>query len=147
MPSESKREEISDEESFALCVHYFIKALETLAADADEQCRRMAGGYVAWEVKDDVCRDAVNVLNLSGARGLAQVEKDGIAGMVAALNELPASLLAGSTAEDGKRAMNDPRWVPLRARAFELLKVLAPMAARSETFFKSQADNPNGPSD
>ena len=140
MKSESKGEEISDEEAFALAVYYFIKALELLAADASEQCKVMAGAFVAWEIRDNVCRGAY-ILSLPGARHLTQLERNGIASVVTASNELPVSLLAGAIAEDATRAMNDPQRVPLRAQAAELLEVLAPTAARSADFLGIAADN------
>jgi hypothetical protein len=126
-------EDISEEEAFANAFFYFIKALRILAADADTQCKRMGNYNVAWELKDDVSAGAY-LLSLPGGT-LTQEEKDGIAAMVAALNGLPASLLVAATTEaTNKKAMEDPSWAPLRARASELLKVLAVTTARNEAF-------------
>lgn len=126
-------EEISEEEGFANAFFYFIKALRILAADADTQCKRMGNYNVAWELKSDVSAGAY-LLSLPGG-ALTQEEKDGIAAIVVALNGLPASLLVAATTEDtNKKAMDDPSWTPLRARASELLKVLAGATARNEAF-------------
>jgi hypothetical protein len=131
--SEPVSEKISEEEAFANGFFYFVKALKTLAADADTQCKRMGNYNVAWELKDDVSAGGY-LLNLPGAP-LTQEEKDGIVAMVAALNNLPASLLVAATTEAAnKKAMSDPSWEPLRARASELLKVLAVATARTEAF-------------
>ena len=126
-------EEISEEEGFANAFFYFIKALRILAADADTQCERMGNYNVAWELKDDVSAGAY-LLGLPGG-ALTQEEKDGIAVMVAALNGLPASLLVAATTEAAnKKAMNDPSWVSLRARASELLSLLAATTRRNDAF-------------
>lgn len=126
-------EEIPAKDAFANGFLYFVKALKILAADADVQCKRMGNYNVAWELKDDVSAGAY-LLNLPGAP-LAQEEKDGIIAMVSALRELPASLLVSATTEEAnERVMNDPCWIPLRARAAELLKLLAATTARNEEF-------------
>lgn len=126
-------EEISEKEAFANGFFYFVKALKILAADADVQCKRMGNFNVAWELKDDVSAGAY-LLNLPGAP-LTQGEKDGIVALVAALKELPASLLiSAATEEANRKVMNDPRWIPLRARAAELLRLLAAATARNEEF-------------
>jgi hypothetical protein len=131
--SEPVSEKISVEEGFAHAFFYFIKALKILAADADTQCKRMGNYNVAWELKDDVSAGAY-LLSLPGGM-LTQEEKDGIAAMLAALSGLPASLLVAATTEAAnKKAMNDLSWAPLRARASELLKVLAVATARNEEF-------------
>jgi hypothetical protein len=125
--------EISDEEGFAHAFFYFIKALKILAADADTQCKRMGNHNVAWELKDDVSAGAY-LLSLPGG-ALTQEEKDRIAALVAASNDLPPSLLVAATTEAAnKKAMNDPSWAPLRASASELLKVLAVAAVQNEAF-------------
>lgn len=127
-------EEISEQEAFANGFFYLVKAIKMLAEDADAQCKHMKNYNVAWELKDDISRSA-GVLKLPGARELSQAEVDGIAAMVAALKELPASLLVAATTEAAnKKAMNDPRWIPLRARAAELLRLLAATTKRVEVF-------------
>lgn len=131
-------EEISEKDAFANGLFYFVKALKILAADADEQCQRMGNYNVAWELKDDVSAGAY-LLNLPDAP-LTQGEKDGIVAIVAALKELPASLLASATTEEANRTiMSDPHWIPLRARAAELLKLLAETTARNEKFLAGRS--------
>lgn len=125
--------EISEEDAFANGFFYFVKALKILAADADTQCKRIGNYNVAWELKDDVSAGAY-LLNLPGAR-LTQEEKDGIVAMVAALKELPASLLVSATTEaENKKVMSHPSWAPLRVRASTLLSLLAATTARNELF-------------
>ena len=126
---------ISEADDFANVFFYFIKALKVLAKDADAQCEYMGNYNVAWELKSDVSAGAY-LLNLPGE--LTQREKDGIAAMVAALNELPVSLLAGATTETAnKKAMNAPDWVPLRVRAAELLRLLSGAIRKNEAFLAS----------
>jgi len=126
---------LDEEEAFANAYYYFIEALKMLAADADTQCKRMGNYNVAWEIKDDVSR-GVCLFDLPQGQALTIEERDGITSLVAALKELPASLLVSATTEAAnKKAMYDPCWVPLRARAVELLKLLAAMTTRNEAFF------------
>jgi hypothetical protein len=126
-------DKISDEEVFANAYHYFVEALKVLMADADTQCKRMGNYNVAWELKDDVSAGAY-LLNLPAAP-LTQEEKDGIVAMVEVLKELPASLLVSATTEAAnKKAMTDPCWTALRARAAELLSLLAATTRRNEDF-------------
>ncbi len=127
-------EKISEEEAFANAYHYFVEALKVLAADADTQCKRMSNYNVAWEIKDDVSR-GVGLLRLPGAQRLTSEERDGITGLLTALKEIPASLLAAATTEAAnKKVMSHPSWAPLRARAAELLNLLAPTTTRNEAF-------------
>jgi hypothetical protein len=127
-------EELSEEEVFANAYYYFVEALNVLAADADTQCKRMGKYNVAWEIKDDVSRGA-GLLRLPGARQLTNEEKDGIAGLMTELKELPASVLAAATTEAAnKSAMNHPSWAPLRTRASQLLNLLADTTVRNEAF-------------
>jgi hypothetical protein len=130
----SSGENLSEAEEFANAYLYFIQALKVLASDVDTQCSTMSDYNVAWQLKDDVSRSAA-LLELPGARELTQEGKDGISAMVAALKELPASLLvAAPTAAANRKAMNHPAWGPLRTRASTLLRLLAPMTARVEAF-------------
>ena len=127
-------DKISEEEVFANAYHYFVEALKVLAADADTQCEYMSNYNVAWELKDDVSRGA-GILKLPGMKVLTQDQREGIVAMVEALNELPTSLLVSATTEAANRkAMNDPCWTPLRARATELLSLLATTTRRNEDF-------------
>ncbi len=108
-------------------------SLAVLGADADTQCKRIGNYNVAWELKDDVSAGAY-LLNLPGSP-LTQEEKDGIVAMVAALKELPASLLVSATTEaENKKVMSHPSWAPLRVRASALLSLLAATTARNELF-------------
>lgn len=134
MTIEPDSDELTPEEQFANSYLYFVKAIEVLAADADTQCLIMGNYNVAWEIKDDVSA-GLCLLSLPGP--LTQQERDGIAGIVAALDQIPASVLKGITnAAGNKRAMDDPCWAPLRIRATELLILLSSATSRNEAYFK-----------
>jgi hypothetical protein len=127
-------DKISEEEVFANAYHYFVEALKVLAADADTQCEYMSNYNVAWQLKDDVSRSA-GILKLPGAQVLTQEEREGIVAMVEVLNELPSLVLDVATTEEANRkAMTDPCWTPLRARAADLLSLLAATTRRNEDF-------------
>lgn len=125
--------EISEEDAFANGFFYFIQAIKILSADAKVQCTCMGNYNVAWELKSDVSAGAY-LLNLPSAP-LTQEEQDGIVAMVAALKEVPTSLLIEATTEAAnKKAMSHPCWIPLRAHAAELLRLLAAATQRNESF-------------
>lgn len=126
--------ELSPEEQFANSYYYFVKALKILAAEADRQCALMGNFNVAWEIKHDVSA-GLWLLNLPS--NLSQQERDGISGIVAALEQIPASVFeGGATATANRRAMKHPCWIPLRARASELLTLLSSATSRNEAFFR-----------
>jgi hypothetical protein len=47
-------EKLSDEEWLENEFFYFLKALDTLTLDAEDQCERMGNYNVAWELQEDV---------------------------------------------------------------------------------------------
>lgn len=47
-------EEISEEEGLEHEFFDFVKALDTLALSAEDQCERMGNYNVAWELQEDV---------------------------------------------------------------------------------------------
>ncbi|MGP8473895.1 hypothetical protein [Burkholderia sp. PR2] len=134
MTNEPDSDELTPEEQFANSYLYFIKAIETLAADADKQCAIMGNYNVAWEIKDNVSA-GMFLLDIPGP--LTEPERDGIARIVAALDQIPASVLEGATnAAENRRVMNDTCWAPLRRRAAELLVLLSSATRRNEAYLK-----------
>ncbi|WP_321863545.1 hypothetical protein [Burkholderia cenocepacia] len=126
---------MSPEEEFANSYYYFAEALKILAADPDFQCDAMGNYNVAWELKYNVSA-GLCMLTLP-SRELTEQQRDGIAQIVAALDEIPASVLGGgTTAAINKRAMHHPCWIPLRARAAELLTLLSDVTSRNEEFLQ-----------
>ncbi|MBR8297029.1 hypothetical protein KDW63_22865 [Burkholderia cenocepacia] len=126
---------MSPEEEFANSYYYFVEALKILAADADSQCDVMGNYNVAWELKHNVSA-GLCMLTLP-SRELTKQQRDGIAGIVAALDEIPDSVLGGGTnAVVNKRAMHHPCWTPLRTRAAELLTLLGSVTSRNEAFLQ-----------
>lgn len=135
MKTEPDGDELSQAEQFANSYYYLIEALKTLAAHADAQCYMMGNYNVAWEIKQSV---SAGLPLLSLPSQLTEQERDGIAGIVAALEQIPSHVLKGDTTSAGNaRAMNHPCWIPLRARAAALLNLLGTATARNEAFLKS----------
>jgi len=136
MTTESDRGELSPDEQFANAYCHFVEALKVLAEDADAQCVLMGNYNVAWEIKHDVSA-GFWLLNLPSE--LTQRERDGIAGIVTALDQIPPPVLEGDTTAAGnQRAMHHPCWVPLRARAAALLTLLSGATSRNEAFFRKK---------
>ncbi|WP_155754867.1 hypothetical protein [Burkholderia anthina] len=135
MTSQPDSSGMSPEEEFANSYYYFVEALKILAADADSQCDVMGNYNVAWELKYNVSA-GLCMLTLP-SRELTKQQRDGIAQIVAALDEIPASVLGGgTTASINKRAMHHPCWMPLRTRAAELLTLLSGVTSRNEEFLQ-----------
>ncbi|WP_175002922.1 hypothetical protein [Burkholderia lata] len=126
---------MSPEEEFANSYYYFVEALKILAADADSQCDVMGNYNVAWELKYNVSA-GLCMLTLP-SRELTKQQRDGIAQIVAALDEIPASVLGGGTAASiNKRSMHHPCWMPLRTHAADLLTLLSGVTSRNEEFLQ-----------
>ncbi|WP_321922320.1 hypothetical protein [Burkholderia sp. BCC1998] len=135
MTSQPHSSGMSPEEAFANSYYHFVEALKILAADAEFQCDVMGNYNVAWELKHDVSAGSCMLTLTSGE--LTKQQRDGIAGIVAALDEIPDSVLeGGTTAAVNKRAMHHPCWIPLRARAAELLTLLSSATSRNEAFLQ-----------
>lgn len=124
---------LSDKDAFANAYYYFVQALEVLAADASTQCDRMGNFNVAWEIKDDVVRGA-SVMYMPN-NDLASVEKNEIANMVATLDNVPVSLLVATTTRAANMAaMKHPVWIPIRAAALKLLRLLDHTTRNNQAF-------------
>lgn len=142
MTSQPDSSGMSPEEEFANSYYYFVAALKILAMDADSQCDVMGNYNVAWELKANVSAGLCMLTLPSGE--LTKQQREGIAGVVAALNEIPESVLGGgATAAINKRAMNHPCWMPLRTRASELLTLLGSATSRNEAFLQHGAVGPD----
>lgn len=126
-------EPMSLEESFYNCFLYFMKALDVLALDADEQCEVMGNFNVAWEIQHDVLDGGTSLINWP-IDYLSQPEKDAIAQVTTPLKELPDSALVS----DHMRAMNHPSWADLRFAAKRLRVQLDDAVKKSREFFDSQ---------
>ncbi|RDU94539.1 hypothetical protein [Trinickia dinghuensis] len=134
MTTEFDSYELSPDEQFANAYYHFIEALKILAEDADVQCDLMGNYNTAWEIKHDV---SAGLLLLNLPNRLAEQERDAIAAIVTALDQIPATVLEGDTTTAGSlRAMNHSCWVPLRAHAAELLNLLSSATSRNEAYFR-----------
>jgi hypothetical protein len=112
---------LTPEESFRNSYYYFIDAVRTLASDPDTACERMGDFNVACELKDDV--QAGRYIAESGL--LSAQAKAEIGQLVVALDEVPARLLSAAQGRQANlQAMSDEAWVPLRAKAADLLAFL-----------------------
>jgi hypothetical protein len=130
-------DEISEEEFFHNVYHHFHRNLYILEKDCAAQCN-MAGNFnVAWELQNDLLRDAFDVLNYSG-NGLNGEQRGLIAKLMADLEAIPKSVMSGDrTAEGSKRDMSHPCWTPLREQASKLLKVFEPVTRRNAEYFRT----------
>ena len=131
--SDAEDKVLPEKEAFANAYYYFVRALDVLAADAATQCERMGNFNVAWEIRNDVVSGAY-VINMPN-NGLAPEEKNEITEMVASLNGLPSSLfVATDTKADNMVAMEHPAWIPIRAAASDLLRLLEPITEKNQAF-------------
>lgn len=129
-------EPIEDIDAFHNSFHYFLDAVETLAAGPEEQCSMMGDYNVAWELKDDVQAGRY----LLGRGYLSGHEERSISSLVDALNEVDTQALpSGPGREVSLRAMTHPSWAPCRLLAAAALRDLKGAAERTALFFRDGA--------
>ncbi len=128
-------EQIPAEELFHNYYHYFLQSLARLAESAEDQCASGNNFNVAWELQDDLLRDASGVLIYQGS-GLSAEQRADIVTLVEELKALPTSVLSGSRNAAGSlRDMNHPCWSPLRGAASALIKTLEPITNQNRAYF------------
>ena len=117
--------EISREDQYATVYVHFHSLLELLTLDAESQCRYMGYYNVAWEIKDDVVRDANLVLDLS-MNDLSDVQIDSIKRLVESAHSVPNDVVNvdNSNKDAHLRSMRAPCWDSIRIIAAELLLLL-----------------------
>lgn len=133
-------EELSEEEWLENEFFYFLKALQILAMDAEEQCEWMGNYNVAWELQEDVSAPIPPMID-SPFSYFTEAQSVALARLAEALKSLPeeAIVVEGlpTTSHEGSiAAMRHPSWEPLRAYARELLHLLEPAIQRNAAYFK-----------
>jgi hypothetical protein len=130
-------DEISEEEFFQNMYHHFHRNLDILEKDCATQCDLVGNFNVAWELQDELLKDAFTVLNYP-AGGLNGEQRGLITKLMAGLEAIPKSVMSGDrTAEGNRRDMSHPCWVPLREQASKLLKALEPVTNRNAEYFRT----------
>jgi hypothetical protein len=126
MSPSPQEEPLSEREAFENGFLHFSMALNALASPPDAQCKNYGSYNVAWELKSDVSAVSYLLQSPSSSRLSAQ-QRQGISGLVLALDTIPQQLLVSCTTEQGNvLAMNHESWAPLRVQALALLELLAP---------------------
>lgn len=134
-------DEISAEELFHHYFHYFSLALKVLEMDAVAQCNAMNNFNVAWEIRDDLLRDAAGILNYSDG-DLSAGQRTLMHKLVIDLEAIPtAAMSGGRTAEASQRDMNHTCWIPLREQASQIIKALESAAKRNREYFYPDESN------
>lgn len=133
-------EELSEEEWLEHEFFYFLKALDTLTLDAEDQCERMGNYNVAWELQDDVSAPIPWMIRSSFSY-FTEAQSIALVRLAEALKSLPeeAIVVEGlpTTSHEGSiAAMRHPSWEPLRVHARELLHLLEPAIQRNAAYFK-----------
>jgi hypothetical protein len=118
-------EPFSDRESFENSYHYFVVALKSLAASADEQGETY-GSFddgAAWELKHDVSA-GMQLFNCTSC-SLSTLQREKLSELVRQLNTVPADV-----------GFRHPSWVALRQLADELLSLLEPVTRANAAYFR-----------
>jgi len=133
---------LQEDDAFHHSVHYYLSALEILAASADEQCDLMGNHNVAWELKDDASAGKY----LVGRGHLTSEQEVWVQALSDALDSVNAEALpAGSDKEANLVAMNHPGWEPLRSLAREVIRQLAPFASINATYLGAPSQKVGSP--
>lgn len=119
-------EPLGDREEFENSYYYFVLALKTLAASADEKAIEYGSSDegAAWELKNDVAA-GIYLFNFESC-SLSDAQRGKITELVNVLNGMPKN-----------NGFKDPSWVPLQKRAEELLKLLEPITRANTEYFGS----------
>jgi hypothetical protein len=130
-------DELSEEELFQNGYHHFHRNLTILEKDCVTQCNMVGNFNVAWELQDELLRDAFVVLNYPW-NGLNSELKGLVEKLMADLEAIPKSVMSGDrTVEGSQRDMSHPCWTPLREQAANLLKALEPATKLNAEYFRT----------
>ena len=122
---------IEEADAFHNAFRTYFMAVETLAAEPEDQCEQLGDYNVAWELKSDV--QSGRYLLKRGH--LSAEEEQLIESLAFVLEEVNTQALpAGAGREPNLRAMSHPSWAPSRSLARTAQPVLARAAQRSAAF-------------
>jgi hypothetical protein len=126
-------EAMDEEEKYQHIFFYFIRALRTLAMDAEPQCDSQGNFNVAQELQHEVLCGRYVI----GKGKLNEAEETAIAAVTSAIGTVPDSALkfAEGHASNVKN-MRHPAWIPVRTAAATLLKLLDSRIAENNAYFK-----------
>jgi len=128
-------DEITLEESFEYSLHNFLQWLEVMTLEPIELCNAWGNYNVAWEIVSDLNTDGTAAIS-SPCSYLNALQNQAIQSFLASLGNIPKSVLVGaSSIVANQEAMSHPCWLPCKASASALLKMLEPAATRNKEYF------------
>ncbi|MGA2187851.1 MAG: hypothetical protein ABSH33_04940 [Steroidobacteraceae bacterium] len=135
LPDAQSSETMDDEEKYQHIFFYFIKALTTLAMDAESQCDAEGNFNVAQELKHEILSGRYVI----GKGKLNDSEETAIAAVTSAIETIPdLALMFAEGHAPNVRNMTHPAWTPIRAAASSLLTLLNSRIVENNAYFERQ---------